>query len=74
VMGEVIEKYNHLWSLNISKNEFTDIGRVARLPHLVKLIASENKLTNIDFFSKDADAFQFLQICDFKDNKIKLLP
>lgn len=44
------------------------------MPHLTKLTATENKLTNIDFFSKDRDAFQFLQVSDFKDNKIKLLP
>lgn len=73
-MGECIEKYNHLRTLKLDKNEFTDIGRVAKLPHLVKLTASENKITNIDFFSKDWDAFQFLQLSDFKDNKIKLLP
>ena len=52
-MGECIEKYNHLRTLKLDKNEFTDIGRVAKLPHLVKLTASENKITNIDFFSKD---------------------
>jgi Leucine-rich repeat (LRR) protein len=56
-MGECIEKFTHLRSLNVSKNEFEDIGKVAKLPHLVKIIASENKINNIDFFSKDADAF-----------------
>lgn len=56
-MAECIEKFAHLRSLNISKNEFADIGRVAKLPHLVKLIATENKINNIDFFAKDRDAF-----------------
>ena len=40
---------------------------------MLTLTATENKINNIDFFARSAEAFQFLQIANFKDNKIKQL-
>ena len=62
-LGDELEKYSHLRTVDLSKNEIEDLAALARLPHLLTLNAEENAADSADFLG-ETDAFQFLQIAN----------
>lgn len=57
----------------MSENELEDVSIVDKMPHLLTYNASKNQIADINFLSNEK-AFQYLQIANFEENKVKELP
>lgn len=61
-----IQKYKYLQTVDVSGNNLTSLTALSSLKHLIKLIASHNKLTNMLDFEPPAN----LEMADYSHNAI----
>ena len=70
-VGEELEKYQHLRNINLSQNAFSDVSILTKLPYLIEINCSKNKVECIKFLATRQPAFQYLKSVNLSENKIK---
>lgn len=72
-IGTDLNNFTQIRDFNASTNKLPHINPIGNMPFLVRVDASVNEINDIQVLN-NPDRFQFLQILNLKQNKIKVLP
>ena len=72
-LGQDINKFTQLRNINASNNKLKEMSPLINMPYLSIVDFSINALKDMSIFS-NTEAFQYLQVLNLKQNKIKTLP
>ena len=66
-LGNLLQPYEHLQHLHLSKNGIRDIATIGYLPHLLTVNVGTNAVASIKFLQElaDSDRLQFLQVSSY---------
>lgn len=74
VDNDLIGNYVHLRDIAMNGNKFKSIDCLSKIPYLLRLDASKNKIKSVVGFFGNPESLQYLQFLNLFQNKIKELP